>query len=63
MKPLINIFIIWFLVIQSLGIDGRAIYAIPMQDKKYCEAAMAAVNYGGMVRTKYNCVDAGSVYF
>ena len=62
MKHLINILIIWFLVIQSLGIDAKAIAAIPMQSQSHCESAIAAIKYNGLLRVQYNCVDAGTAY-
>jgi hypothetical protein len=61
MKKLLNILFVWFLVIQSLGMDGRAIASIPMQDEFTCKAAIEVIRYNSVTRVQYNCVNAGYI--
>jgi hypothetical protein len=52
----------WFLIIQSFGIDGRAVGVIPVQDENYCNNIINAIRYRGWVNVDYYCVDVGKLH-
>ena len=58
---LISCLFAWFLVIQSLGIDGRAIGVIPVQDEVYCNKTIEALTHKSHVNVSYTCVDVGNI--
>jgi hypothetical protein len=60
-RILISCLFAWFLVIQSLGIDGRAIGVIPVQDENYCNKVVEKIKYKGWINVDYYCVDVGKL--
>jgi hypothetical protein len=60
-RILIGCLFAWFLVIQSIGMEGRAIAVIPVQDEFYCNKTIETIKYKGWVNVNYYCVDVGNV--
>jgi hypothetical protein len=61
MKILINFCLVWFLVIQSIGMDARTTLAIPMQTEAHCKAAIETISIPAFAKIYYHCVDAGNI--
>ena len=60
-RIIISCLFVWFLVIYSIGLDGRAIGVIPVQDEFYCRKVIDNINIKTFVNVYYTCVDVGNL--
>ncbi len=60
-RIIISCLFAWFLIVQSIGIDGRTIGVIPVQDEFYCNKTIETIKYRGWANVDYYCVDVGKI--
>ena len=60
-RVLISICFAWFLVIQSIGIDGRTVAVLPVQDETWCNKVIEQIKGKTYVYVHYTCVDVGNI--